>query len=125
MGYKTTGINQVKYFTRPICHSVLAIAGNATYIIHNSFSLFQQTVEQSAFSHIGSSNNCNSIAHNKTVKCSRRLAVSIFFQLHIIIAPFGADFDKEFEEYFLTNKCFNIFSGKHANLFNHASLIAN
>jgi hypothetical protein len=40
-GYKTAGIYQVKYFPVPVGHAVLAVAGNAAYIIHNGFTLFQ------------------------------------------------------------------------------------
>jgi hypothetical protein len=55
LGYKTSGIHYIERFTIPVCNTILSVARNAAHIIYYRFTLFKQTIEESAFPNIGPS----------------------------------------------------------------------
>ena len=65
MSNKTTGINQIKSFTSPFRNTVLPVAGYATYVIYNGFSLLKHAIKKSTLTHIGATCYCYCIRHFK------------------------------------------------------------
>ncbi len=52
------------------------------------------------------------------------LLVSVLAEVVFIVAPFGTDFDKEFQMHFTVQEGFNFFAALDAQLFNHRAALA-
>ena len=65
INHPSAGVNQRKFFTRPLCLAILTVAGSTCFLVDNRLARLCQTVEEGGLSYVGSTNYCNNISHKQ------------------------------------------------------------